>query len=207
MIAVALYIADPAIRQRLAALLDGGADIACIGVADTGAALARLLSTRRIDVVVTDAAAGLVDFHEAAKRAVVVALVADDSDDAALEALLGGAATVQPRSADNGAIVAAITVAARGSAILPLPMLRALLDARDGERALSSDEDGVQLTPRELEVLAALADGASNKAIARRLGISFHTVKFHVASILDKLDADSRTEAVAQAARYGLVML
>jgi DNA-binding NarL/FixJ family response regulator len=52
-----------------------------------------------------------------------------------------------------------------------------------------------------------MADGASNKAIARRLDISFHTVKFHVASILTKLDADSRTEAVTQAARRGFVML
>jgi len=52
-----------------------------------------------------------------------------------------------------------------------------------------------------------MADGASNKAIARRLGISFHTVKFHVAAILVKLDADSRTEAVAKAAHLGLVML
>jgi DNA-binding NarL/FixJ family response regulator len=63
------------------------------------------------------------------------------------------------------------------------------------------------LTRRELEVLAAMADGASNKAIARRLGISFHTAKFHVAAILAKLDADSRTEAVAKAAQLGLVML
>jgi DNA-binding NarL/FixJ family response regulator len=56
-------------------------------------------------------------------------------------------------------------------------------------------------------VLAAIADGTSNKAIARRLGISFHTVKFHVAAILGKLDADSRTEAVTRAAQRGLVML
>jgi DNA-binding NarL/FixJ family response regulator len=52
-----------------------------------------------------------------------------------------------------------------------------------------------------------MADGASNKAIARRLGISFSTAKFHVASILTKLDADSRTEAVMKAAQAGLVML
>jgi DNA-binding NarL/FixJ family response regulator len=52
-----------------------------------------------------------------------------------------------------------------------------------------------------------MADGASNKVIARRLGISLHTVKFHVAAILGKLDADSRTEAVARAAHLGLVML
>jgi DNA-binding NarL/FixJ family response regulator len=67
--------------------------------------------------------------------------------------------------------------------------------------------NGDQLIPRELEVLAAMADGASNKAIARRLGISFHTAKFHVAAILAKLDADTRTEAVARAAHLGLVML
>ena len=56
-------------------------------------------------------------------------------------------------------------------------------------------------------VLAALADGASNKEIARRLDISFHTVKFHVAAILDKLEAESRTEAVVKASQLGIVML
>jgi len=63
------------------------------------------------------------------------------------------------------------------------------------------------LTARELEVLALLAEGASNKLIARRLGISAHTAKFHVASLLDKLDAVSRTDAVAQAARIGVLQL
>jgi DNA-binding NarL/FixJ family response regulator len=56
-------------------------------------------------------------------------------------------------------------------------------------------------------VLAAMADGASNKEIARRLDISFHTVKFHVAAILDKLEAESRTEAVVKASQLGIVML
>ncbi|MFZ1989339.1 MAG: LuxR C-terminal-related transcriptional regulator [Alphaproteobacteria bacterium] len=63
------------------------------------------------------------------------------------------------------------------------------------------------LTPREIEVLQALADGASNKEIARALGISFHTAKFHVAAILEKLDAATRTEAVTRAARLGIVMI
>jgi DNA-binding CsgD family transcriptional regulator len=64
-----------------------------------------------------------------------------------------------------------------------------------------------ELTPRELDVLALLAEGASNKAIARQLGISVHTAKFHVGSILDKLDATGRTDAVAHAARRGVINL
>jgi DNA-binding CsgD family transcriptional regulator len=74
------------------------------------------------------------------------------------------------------------------------------IEAREGER-------DVALTPRELEVLALLAEGASNKAIARRLGISTHTAKFHVASLIEKLDAVGRTDAVAHAARLGVIIL
>jgi DNA-binding CsgD family transcriptional regulator len=66
---------------------------------------------------------------------------------------------------------------------------------------------GVVLTARELEVLALLAEGASNKQIGRRLGISTHTAKYHVASLLEKLDAVSRTDAVAHAARIGVLHL
>jgi len=65
----------------------------------------------------------------------------------------------------------------------------------------------VLLTPRELEVLTLLAEGASNKVIARRLGISVHTAKFHVGQVLDKLDATGRTDAVAHAARQGVIHL
>ncbi len=72
----------------------------------------------------------------------------------------------------------------------------------------SPPADGdIPLTPRELEVLALLAEGASNKAIALRLGISVHTAKFHVSSLLDKLDAVGRTDAVAHAARLGVILL
>lgn len=68
-------------------------------------------------------------------------------------------------------------------------------------------EADIALTARELEVLALLGEGASNKLIARRLGISSHTAKYHVASLLDKLDAVSRTDAVAHAARLGVLHL
>jgi DNA-binding CsgD family transcriptional regulator len=76
-----------------------------------------------------------------------------------------------------------------------------------GRGTLQPVETEVPLTPRELEVLALLAEGASNKLIARRLGISTHTAKFHVGSLLDKLDAISRTDAVAHAARLGVINL
>jgi DNA-binding CsgD family transcriptional regulator len=73
---------------------------------------------------------------------------------------------------------------------------------------VSALADGdVLLTPRELEVLNLLAEGKSNKAIARRLGISVHTAKFHVGALIDKLDAVGRTDAVAHAARRGVIQL
>ena len=75
----------------------------------------------------------------------------------------------------------------------------------DGVSAPADDE--VLLTPRELEVLALLAEGMSNKAIARRLGISVHTAKFHVGALIDKFDAIGRTDAVAHAARRGVIQL
>lgn len=79
-----------------------------------------------------------------------------------------------------------------------------VVQARGGQGAAGADP---ALTARELEVLALLAEGASNKLIARRLGISTHTAKYHVASLLDKLDAVSRTDAVAHAARLGVINL
>ena len=79
----------------------------------------------------------------------------------------------------------------------------ATIVARD-PRSMPED---IALTQRELDVLALMAEGASNKMIASRLGISVHTVKFHVGSLLDKLDATGRTDAVAHAARRGVIEL
>jgi DNA-binding CsgD family transcriptional regulator len=73
--------------------------------------------------------------------------------------------------------------------------------------AVAASEGETTLTPREHEVLALLAEGVSNKTIARRLGISVHTAKFHVRQLLDKLDATGRTDAVAHAARRGVLHL
>lgn len=73
--------------------------------------------------------------------------------------------------------------------------------------SLDEDETPSPLTPRELEILIALSDGLSNKAIARRFDISQHTVKFHAESIFRKLGANTRADAVAKGLRQGLVHL
>ena len=121
-----------------------------------------------------------------AARTIVVAITLDDSDLAdRLAALLGGL---------KGLRLAAPGEAADVAMVAP-------------ELADSPQPSGFQLTARELDVLALLAEGASNKAIARSLGISVHTAKFHVGSLLDKLDATGRTDAVAHAARRGIINL
>src|SRR5262249_32643232 len=131
------------------------------------------------------------------------------SEDQAIEALRHGARAVLPPDSAAEAIAAAALAALRGFAVLQRSLLDSLLEdsPSDDRKAIGAQAETPSVTARELEVLAALADGASNKLIARRLGISFHTAKFHVAALLEKLDADSRTEAVAKGARLGLVML
>ncbi len=74
-------------------------------------------------------------------------------------------------------------------------------------RLPDADAPDLNLTARERDVLVLLAEGASNREVAQRLGISVHTAKFHVHSLLDKLDATGRTDAVAHAARLGVITL
>jgi DNA-binding NarL/FixJ family response regulator len=136
-------------------------------------------------------------------RATFVAIL-DDAPDGGVAALRAGARALMSPAAGDAEIAITLAAAARGLCVLPPATLQSAV-ADEPARATGADEG--PLTARELEVLGAMADGASNKAIARRLGISFHTAKFHVAGILAKLDADSRTEAVTRAAQLGLVML
>ena len=116
----------------------------------------------------------------------------------------------------SGPVVIAIEIgetelADRLAALLAdVPGLRLAAPGEPADAALvagrqTTPDPEVALTARELDVLALLAEGASNKAIARALAISVHTVKFHIASLFDKLDAEGRTEAVAQAARLGAI--
>ena len=117
---------------------------------------------------------------------IVIALAVDDADLAdRLTAILAGVARVRLAAPGERADVIVISHEAGGD--------HAELDQ--------------PLTPREIQVLTLVAQGASNKEIARRLGISVHTAKFHVGQLLDKLDAIGRTDAVAHAARLGVLHL
>jgi len=212
MVAVAIYSADPAFRLRLEQLLRAELGYTVASVTNDPAAVSRLIEQRRVDTVVAHVPSReLLTEWRNRHPATTFVLIAGESDEGeTLDALYAGATVILPPWAESAEIATAIDVARRGLALLPRHVLERLLDASSPTSEESLRDDGanrVSLTPREHEVLAAMADGASNKVIARRLGISLHTAKFHVAAILAKLDADSRTEAVARAAHLGLVML
>jgi len=131
----------------------------------------------------------------------VVVLLPDDA--AATDVWQAGALGLLLRNSDAGQIGAALQAARQGLAVVAPELAGTLSHAPlpDAPKLLDP------LTPREVEVLQLLAEGLPNKAIARRLAISEHTVKFHVNSILSKIGAQSRTEAVVKATQLGLILL
>jgi DNA-binding CsgD family transcriptional regulator len=123
---------------------------------------------------------------EDASQIVVVAIeISDPALADRLASLLGGVSGIRLATAGEAAAVALVS----------------------REAHTAREPTDIELTPRERDVLVLMAEGASNKAIARQLGISVHTAKFHVGSLLDKLDATGRTDAVAHAARRGVIHL
>jgi two-component system nitrate/nitrite response regulator NarL len=146
---------------------------------------------------------GLPFLREAADPggAPILTVVADEDD--AREALAAGARGVLPRNVDGERLAAAVRAVAQGLLALDESFAPILLrDAPAPPKELAEP-----LTPRELEVLQLLSQGLPNKRIAQRLGISDHTVKFHVNALLGKLGVQSRSEAIVHAVRLGLVVL
>jgi two-component system nitrate/nitrite response regulator NarL len=145
--------------------------------------------------VVAEAGHMVVGAHDAAD--VVLAAGDSVSGETRPVVILGGGDDDLPGLLSSDANASQIDAAIRAVAaglIVRMP------GAREGGFGAMRETDGhALLTPRELEVLAALAEGMTNKAIARRLDISLHTVKFHVESLFRKLGARTRTEAVAKA--------
>jgi DNA-binding NarL/FixJ family response regulator len=185
---VAFLIDDADLLDRISTMLAEEADIVILDIGDNP------------DVVITD--------HLPFYTRPPTIVLGDRLDGS--EALGAGASGVLPRDCPVTELVLAIEAAARGFAIMPRDLAKAgssEIDRNDASGGLSHRRGANLLTARELQVLRFLAEGASNKLIARRLGISVHTAKFHVASIATKLDAIGRTDAVAQAVRLGLIML
>jgi len=122
------------------------------------------------------------------------------------EALRAGVRAVLPSEMSPGQLIAALEAAAAGLVVMHPSEVDAIFPTAElSSRPLADLAE--ELTPRENEVLQMLANGLANKEIATRLSISEHTVKFHVASILGKLGAGSRTEAVSLGIRRGIVLL
>jgi len=157
------------------------------------------------DVVLADSESGAEEIPRELIRgepAYAVVILADDPGlSGTAEALRAGVRAVLPRQSSAVQILAAVEAAAAGLVVLHPTDLDVLLVSPRPERIAEP------LTPREVEVLGMLAEGQSNKAIAHRLSISEHTVKFHVTSIMSKLNAGSRTEAVTLGIRQGLIMI
>ena len=189
-------------RAGLAEVLRGDARLEVIG-ATTPDAVRRTVAALEPDVVLESRDGG-----GEVLRAPVVMLVDNPRETWSIEsAVLGnhGAYAILSRDASPDEIVAAVVAVAAGLVAVQ-PRALTFSTAYEHERA-----NGVlapeRLSAREIDVLAHLARGAANKTIAARLGIAENTVKFHVASIFAKLGVSSRTEAVAQGVRLGLVML
>jgi two-component system, NarL family, response regulator YdfI len=137
----------------------------------------------------------------------VVLLVEPASLAASTEALREGVRAVLPNDVSPEQLAAALQAASSGLVVLLSTQVPVSNGFSSGATPRALDELAEPLTPRESEVLQMLASGLANKEIAAKLAISEHTVKFHVASILGKLGAASRTEAVALGIRRGLVLL
>jgi two-component system, NarL family, response regulator YdfI len=168
------------------------------------AAVAQYAAQLQPDVVLLDLESETLARESAALP--VVALIDEPSTDWTAHALRSGIKAILPRDSSMEEILAAIQAAHAGMVLLDADVTQNLasrIPAPPAQPAPALDD----LTPREIEVLRMLAEGLGNREMASRLGISDHTVKFHISSILDKLGAATRTEAVTMGIRMGIILL
>jgi len=212
MTGVLIFAVNAKLGRILEQLPQKDSTIAIVGIADDQPSLDRLAETSRVDVVLAQKmlpAKLVADWRLRHNGTAWVVFLEPADGRAALDALGAGASAILPPTADLAEIITHIRMVADGMAVFPQQLLAALLTRAEiaNGHFQEADEDQPRLSKREIDVLTAMTDGLSNKEIARRLGISFHTVKFHVASILEKLEVETRTEAVFKAAQLGIVML
>jgi NarL family two-component system response regulator YdfI len=170
-------------------------------------AVASLASSARteLDVIVIDSDSIRDLLREPTSGAAIV-LVTDVRDARSIARLLrSGVRAILSRESGPDELLSAIYAACDGLVLLSTPIAESLADVYGDLSLEVEDELSEEITSRETEVLRMLAEGLVNKDIAARLGISEHTVKFHISSILDKLGASTRTEAVTLGIRRGLI--
>jgi len=210
MIQVLIVSPYASIRAALQSTLDGQEDLLLWGEASGSAELERLLPEASPQVVLADDWPGDRDnlLRLLANREAGLVLLGDTREAAMslASALLSGWAWLR-KEADGAEITGAIQAVASGLVVLDRSMTLWLTNNIQRNTEIGMDKPGEALTTREREVLGLMASGLPNKQIAARLSISLHTAKFHVASVLAKLGAASRTEAVTLGARRGLVSL
>jgi DNA-binding NarL/FixJ family response regulator len=202
----------PVVAEGLSSLLADYLDLAVVGCAGSVAGVDAVVGENSPDVAV-------IDFHlpdgtgaDAADRiraqapwTAIVFLSADDSDELLLAAIEAGASSFLLKSATGKEIVRAIRSAAGGETLISAETITGVL-ARERESARQHAKYSEllgRLTPREHEILALMIQGDDNRAMAKRLNISYATVRTHVRSILAKLGAGSQLEAVAKATQWG----
>ena len=197
MISVLIVDDHPVVRQGLRALLEVQDDIMVVGEAGDGRAAVSLATSLSPDIVLLDlklpgmdGIAALQPLSAAGLRVLVLTSATDPA--AASQAVRAGAAGVLYKDIDPDALVRAIRSVHDGNVLL----------APEAASALVRGSAANTLTPREREVLAAIAEGRSNREIARLLRVSEKTVKAHVSSVLAKLGVQDRTQAAVYAVRH-----
>jgi DNA-binding NarL/FixJ family response regulator len=211
---ISLLLADPQemVAESLRLALDGAPDLTVIGVATSLEALELLVQSRPADVVLLDqrlpstrsdagVGAGVRRIRELSPACRVLMLTASPNEAAAVVALESGCVGVIPKTMSLDDLVAAVRSAAAGRLNLDPDMLARLVP----RLSRSYREPGADLTAREREVLRLVAEGLSTADMAARLVVSTNTVRNHVQSILNKLGAHSKLEALVIATRGNLL--
>jgi DNA-binding NarL/FixJ family response regulator len=192
-------------RAGLESIIRSHAEFHLAGSFGTLASLVSFARSTELDVIVIDSDSIHDLLRELTSDAAIV-LLAEVSDARSIARLLrSGVRAILSRESAADDVLSAIYAAYDGLVLLSTATADRLAGVFGDQLAEVDDELSEEITSRETEVLRMLAEGLVNKDIAARLGISEHTVKFHISSILDKLGASTRTEAVTLGIRRGLI--
>lgn len=207
---IRVMVADdqPVVCQGFTVFIKACDDMALVGEARNGQEAIQLCSELRPDVVLMDMRMPIVNGIEATRKirklcpdTQVIALTSfTEEEQYVLDALDAGVIAYLFKDVTADMLAQTIRAAYRGEHTIPPQVARMLIHARK-----QRDANDFRLSERELEVLALMVQGLSNKEIAERLDISTYTAKYHVSSILGKLGANSRTEAVTIAHQHKLI--